>query len=75
VGICCSIGDVLATLLSDKVDLHYHLRASHHNRQLISKVNIMYDSNLLYVCFTDIVIDLCWHVLCTVQMCVFVSFD
>jgi len=41
---------VLTTLLSDKVDLHYHLRARHHNRQLIPKINKMLLICDLFLC-------------------------
>jgi len=52
---------------------YYHLRPKRYNRQLIPKINRMNDRISLYVCFTNIVIDLCWHVSLCSELC-FVKF-
>ena len=49
-----NLNHVLSSLLPDKTDLHYYLRASRHDRQLVDKRTELFSSNfMIRMLYTD----------------------
>jgi len=58
---------ILITLFFNKVDPQYQLVPRCHDTLLISKVNKMYDSNFIVVCFTNILVDWLYNISLTLS--------